>query len=153
MANLTMNTTEEKSSKPLPASCQENSIDTDMKSPGAEFNLREFLLVTLSNPTEYWRKGHRIPKTEQNGTKFGVYYWEKLSMRIGYICFGIVKQNILLKNSPMYPLGKGNWAADQHAANILNFLPSFSWSCDQEWSYFYWFGKNSRILVCFACHV
>lgn len=45
MANLTMNTTEENSSKPLPACCQETPIDTDMKSPGAEFNLREFLLI------------------------------------------------------------------------------------------------------------
>lgn len=73
-------------------------------------------------------------------------------MKIRYICFGIVKQNILQKNPPIYPLGKGNWAADQHATNILNFLP-FSWSCDQEWSYFQWFEKNSRIHVCFACHI
>lgn len=43
-------------------------------------------------------------------------------MKIGYICFGIVKQNILQKNPPLYPLGKGNWVADQHAIDISNFL-------------------------------
>lgn len=53
---MAMNTAEENSSKPLPACCQENAIDMNMKPPDPKFNLREFLLVTLSKPAEYWKK-------------------------------------------------------------------------------------------------